>query len=408
MDSLDWGIVGLSFKGDGVKQLSEFLDMESTPGILLMVGTILALVLANSPLGGSYAALLALPFEIRVGGAGIAKPLVLWINDGLMAIFFLQVGLELKRELLEGHLSSIQRAVLPAFGALGGLAVPATIYLLFNWGNPAARSGWAIPTATDIAFALGVLALLGSRVPAGLKAFLLSVAIFDDLAAIIIIAAYYTAEVALLPLGIAAIVVAGLALLNRAGVTRSLPYLALGLVLWVAVLKSGVHATLAGVVLAMTIPARAAKGREPLLPRLEHAIHPAVVFVILPIFAFANAGVVLRGLTLADLAHPVPLGIITGLFVGKQVGIMLICWVVVRVGLAALPAGVRWRDLYGTALLCGIGFTMSIFIGSLAFDASGGDMVPGIERLGILLGSLLAGLAGYLSLRWSLRRDSTA
>ncbi len=386
-----------------MKQLSEFLEMEATPGILLMVGAILAMVLANSPLGDSYAALLALPIEVRVGAAGIAKPLLLWINDGLMAIFFLQVGMELKREVLDGHLSNVRRAVLPAFGALGGLVAPAAIYYAFNRGNSAAMSGWAVPTATDIAFALGVLSLLGKRVPAGLKAFLLSVAIFDDLAAIIIIAVYYTADVALMPLVVAAGAMGGLLALNRAGVMHSIPYLLLGAILLVAVLESGVHATLAGVALAMTIPARARAGRAPLLPRLEHAIHPVVAFAILPLFALANAGVALQGLTVADLIHPVPLGIAIGLLVGKQVGIMLVCWMVVTLRVAALPAGVRWRDLYGTALLCGIGFTMSIFIGSLAFDATS-EIAPGVERLGVLTGSLLAGLAGYLSLRSSLRR----
>ncbi len=387
-----------------MKQLSEFLEMEATPGILLMAGAILAMALANSPWGDSYAAILALPIEVRVGAAGIAKPLLLWINDGLMAIFFLQVGMELKREILDGHLSNLRQAVLPAFGAIGGLAAPAAIYLAFNRGNAAAMSGWAVPTATDIAFALGVLSLLGKRVPAGLKAFLLSVAIFDDLAAIIIIAVYYTANVALVPLVVAAVALGGLLVLNRAGVLRSIPYLLLGGVLWVAVLKSGVHATLAGVALAMTIPARARTGQEPLLPRLEHAIHPVVAFVILPLFALANAGVPLQGLTMADLIHPVPLGIAIGLLVGKQVGIMLVCWLVVQLRLAMLPAGVRWRDLYGTALLCGIGFTMSIFIGSLAFQ-EGSGIPPGVERLGILVGSLLAGLAGYVSLRSSLRRN---
>ncbi len=378
--------------------------MEATPGILLMAGAILAMALANSPWGDSYAAILALPIEVRVGAAGIAKPLLLWINDGLMAIFFLQVGMELKREILDGHLSNLRQAVLPAFGAIGGLAAPAAIYLAFNRGNAAAMSGWAVPTATDIAFALGVLSLLGKRVPAGLKAFLLSVAIFDDLAAIIIIAVYYTANVALVPLVVAAVALGGLLVLNRAGVLRSIPYLLLGGVLWVAVLKSGVHATLAGVALAMMIPARARPGQEPLLPRLEHAIHPVVAFVILPLFALANAGVPLQGLTMVDLIHPVPLGIAIGLLVGKQVGIMLVCWLVVQFRMAMLPAGVRWRDLYGTALLCGIGFTMSIFIGSLAFQ-EGSGIPPGVERLGILVGSLLAGLAGYVSLRSSLRRN---
>ncbi len=388
-----------------LKPLQDFLRLEAAGGLLLMAATAVALVAANSPLAGPYAALLDLPLEFRIGGFAIAKPLLLWINDGLMAVFFFLVGLELKRELIEGHLSSLRRASLPAFAALGGMLAPAALYAALNRGDPVALRGWAIPTATDIAFALGVLSLLGSRVPSALKAFLLSVAIFDDLGAIIVIALFYTDGLSLLSLAVAAVLVLGLAGLNRAGVTRPAAYLLIGVPLWVAVLKSGVHATLAGVVVAMFIPLRARPGSpaaapapEPLLRRLEHALHPWVAFGVLPVFAFANAGVPLAGLSLADALHPVPLGIAGGLFVGKQIGVLAMSGLAVRLGLASRPDGVGWRQLYGTALLCGVGFTMSLFIASLAFE-QGGPAYSGAERLGILGGSLLSGLAGYVVLR---------
>ncbi|MGE3191035.1 MAG: Na+/H+ antiporter NhaA, partial [Vicinamibacterales bacterium] len=353
-------------------------------------------------LAGYYGGLLDLPFEIRLGGAGIAKPLLLWINDGLMAVFFFLVGMELKREVVEGHLSSLRRASLPAFAAIGGMAAPAALYAALNWGDPGAMRGWAIPTATDIAFALGVLSLLGPRVPTALKAFLLSVAIFDDLGAIVVIALFYTASLSTLSLVLAAAFTLGLAVLNRLGVTRPAAYILLGIPLWVAVLKSGVHATLAGVVLAMFIPLRQAEGEsEPLLRRLEHALHPWVAFGVLPVFAFANAGVPLAGLSLADTLQPVPLGIVLGLFFGKQAGILLLCWLGVRFRLADLPEGVGWRQLHGAALLCGIGFTMSLFIASLAFGP-GDSPYQGLERLGILLGTATCGISGYLLLRTAL------
>ncbi len=386
--------------------LVEFMKLEAAGGIVLVAAAALALVLANSPLGNAYLALLDTRLAVGAGGIRIAKPVILWINDGLMAVFFLVVGLELKRELLEGHLSSFRRAILPVFAAAGGMLAPAVIYAVLNAGNPAALRGWAIPTATDIAFALGVLALLGPRVPTALKAFLLSVAIFDDLGAVIVIAAFYTEKISLAALAVAAGLLLPLLALNRMGVRRLVPYLLLGVPLWVAVLKSGVHATVAGVIIALFVPLRAEdpgtgrKGSSP-LRRLEHLLHPWVAFGILPIFALANAGVPLAGLSPRDILHPVPLGIAGGLVLGKQVGILAASWLAVRLGLAALPERTGWAVLHGTAILCGIGFTMSLFIASLAFPPGAGGF-DGLERLGILLGSLLSGLGGYALLRFVL------
>jgi NhaA family Na+:H+ antiporter len=396
-----------------LKPLREFLRLEAAGGLVLMVAAALALVIANSPLAVYYAALLDLPLEVRVGTFGIAKPLLLWINDGLMAVFFFLVGMELKREVVAGHLSSLRRATLPAFAAVGGMIVPAAFYTVFNWGDSVAMRGWAIPTATDIAFALGVLSLLGKRVPTALKAFLLSVAVFDDLGAIVVIAVFYTANLSSVSLVIAALLVLGLACLNRLGVMRPGAYVLIGILLWVAVLKSGVHATLAGVVLAMFIPLRAPKGPvtspspEPLLHQLEHALHPWVAFGVLPVFAFANAGVSIVGLSISDTLHPVPLGIVSGLFLGKQIGILALCWLAARLRLASLPEAVGWRQLHGAALLCGIGFTMSLFIASLAFE-QGDTAYLGMERLGILTGTLVSGLLGYIVLRVTLGSGAKA
>ena len=381
--------------------LSWFFRLESAGGLVLMATTVLAMIVANSPARPLYEQLLGLEFSVKLGNLGLAKPLLLWINDGLMAIFFLLVGLELKRELVEGHLASVRRAILPGFAAVGGMLLPAVFYSALNWGDPAAMRGWAIPTATDIAFALGVLSLLGRGVPPALKAFLLSVAIFDDLGAVLIIAFFYTAKISLPALAVAAAVIAGLAVLNRTGVRRIAPYILFGVVLWVAVLKSGVHATLAGVAVAAFIPLRTSTSESP-LKHLEHTLHPWVAFGIMPVFAFANAGVPLAGLSLKDLLNPVPLGILTGLFLGKQIGILLFSRLAVLVGVASLPSGARWRELYGVAILCGIGFTMSLFIASLAFE-QGGLAYSGTERLGILLGSLVSGVVGYVVLKWMLR-----
>ncbi|MCC7484026.1 MAG: Na+/H+ antiporter NhaA [Burkholderiales bacterium] len=387
-----------------LRPLQEFLRLEAAAGLVLMAAAALAMIVANSPLERYYAALLDVTAEIRIGDYGLAKPLLLWINDGLMALFFFLVGMELKRELAEGHLSSLRQAILPAFAAAGGMAVPAAIYCAFNWGDPAALKGWAIPTATDIAFALGVLSLLGARVRARLKVFVLSVAIFDDIGAIIVIAAFYTDQLSVAALGFAGMMVAVLAALNVAGVARPAAYLLAGVALWVAILKSGAHATLAGVVLGFFIPMRAGPapegGCEPGGPlhRLTHALHPWIAFGVLPVFAFANSGVTLPEFTAGNVLHPVPMGIVAGLLVGKFTGIVAASWVAVKLGAAALAPGMRWSHLAGAAVLCGIGFTMSLFIASLAFG-DGASGPPALGRLGILAGSLASGLAGYLFLR---------
>jgi NhaA family Na+:H+ antiporter len=396
-----------------LKPLRDFLQLEAAGGLVLMVAAASAVVIGNSPLAGHYAVLLDLSLEVRIGAFGIAKPLLLWINDGLMAVFFFLVGMELKREVVEGHLSSLRRASLPAFAALGGMIGPAAFYVALNWDDAAALRGWAIPTSTDIAFALGVLSLLGRRVPMALKAFLLSVAIFDDIGAIVVIAVFYTASLSAVSLVMAALLVLGLAFLNRCGVTGPGAYVLIGIALWVAVLKSGVHATLAGVALAMFIPLRVPQGTvaspspEPLLHHLEHALHPWVAFGVLPVFAFANAGVSIVGLSIRDTLHPVPLGIVGGLFLGKQIGILATCWLATRLRLASLPDAIGWWQLYGAALLCGIGFTMSLFIASLAFEQSDSAHL-GLERLGILIGTVVSGLFGYFVLRATLGSGTKA
>ncbi len=385
--------------------IARFLQQESAGGILLVAAAVFAMVLANSPLHPLYQLLIDTPVAVRVGGLEIAKPLLLWVNDGLMAIFFLLVGLELKRELLEGELASARQVALPALGALGGMAIPAACYILLNAGDATAMQGWAIPAATDIAFALGVLSLLGSRVPASLKIFLTSLAIFDDLGAIIIIALFYTSKISYGALAVAALSCAVLFVLNRRGVGRRGYYLLVGAVMWVAMLKSGVHATLAGVILAMAIPmsAEGAPGGSP-VRSLEHDLHAAVAFFILPFFAFCNAGINLHGVTVGALLHGVPLGIAVGLFVGKQVGVFGLCWLGIKMGVAELPKGCSWTAFYGTSVLCGIGFTMSLFIASLAFEESGVNLIFD-ERIGIIVGSLASGLLGYAILRNSLRSN---
>jgi len=385
-----------------IRALRNFVALESAAGILLAIAAGAALALANSPLAHLYSAFLDTPAEVRFSTFHIAKPLLLWINDGLMAVFFFLVGLEIKREVLEGELSDRRQIVLPAVAAICGMAAPALIYTMINGGDPIAQAGWAIPAATDIAFALGVLSLLGSRVPAGLKVFLLTVAILDDLGAIVIIALFYSDNLAPASFGVAGAALLALLALNRSGVVRVAPYLFVGLILWVSVLKSGVHATLAGVALAFFIPLRAGS-TEPHSPlrRLEHDLHPLVAFAILPLFAFSNSGVSLHGVTVAALLEPVPLGITAGLLVGKTIGVFLACWVTVRLGFARLPRGANWRLMLGVSVLCGIGFTMSLFIAGLAFDGAGSEYVVQ-TRLGILCGSLAAALLGYALLRASL------
>jgi NhaA family Na+:H+ antiporter len=379
--------------------MREFLKLESASGIILVMAAIVAMVLANSPLVSYYNMLIEMPVEVRVGPLQLAKPLLLWINDGLMAIFFFLVGLELKRELLEGELKQVGNVVLPAIAALGGMVVPAFIYTVLNGSNEVAMQGWAIPTATDIAFALGVLSLLGNRVPTSLKIFLVSLAIFDDMGAIVIIALFYTAEISTASLVIASICLVSLYALNRRGVAEMTPYLILGIIMWVAVLKSGVHATLAGVLLAFFIPMRDRNNPEySLLKELEHDLHGAVAFFILPLFAFANSGISLQGVGVEQLLHPVPLGIAAGLFIGKQLGVFVFCWLGIKLGLAKLPADISWSVLYGASLITGIGFTMSLFIGSLSFEQSGVNMLFD-ERLGIIVGSLLSAVSGYLVLQ---------
>ena len=380
----------------------EFIKLESASGIILILAAIMAMVIANSPLSIYYDMLIDVPVEIRVGPLELAKPLILWINDGLMAVFFFLVGLELKRELLEGQLSSWQSIILPLMGAIGGMAVPALFYVMFNWDDPVAMKGWAIPAATDIAFALGILALLGSRVPAALKIFLVSLAIFDDIGAILIIAIFYSESLSYTALVITLICLVVLFIYNRRGVSTFSPYMLVGVVMWVAVLKSGVHATLAGVLLAMFIPMRNPSdlNRSP-VRALEHDLHSPVAFVILPLFAFVNSGISLKGMGLDYLLHSVPLGIAVGLFFGKQIGVFLFCWLGVQLRLLKLPAGMNWMTLYGISLLCGIGFTMSLFIGSLAFESSGENILFD-ERLGIIIGSVLSAVAGYFVLKHTL------
>ncbi|MCB1724355.1 MAG: Na+/H+ antiporter NhaA [Gammaproteobacteria bacterium] len=389
-----------------LRAINEFLRLESAGGILLVGAAIAAMILANSPLAAGYQWILDMPVEIRVGPLQIAKPLLLWVNDGLMAVFFFLVGLELKREAIEGELSKPANIVLPAVGAVGGMLVPALIYAAINHGDAVALAGWAIPAATDIAFALGILTLLGKRIPTALKVFLVSLAIFDDIGAIIIIALFYTDGLSTSALAVAAVALVALTVFNRRHVSSMPPYIFVGLVLWVALLKSGVHATLAGVALAMFIPMRDRERPEHSpLRDLEHELHPVVAFVILPIFAFANSGIGLTGMSADFFLHPVSLGVAGGLFIGKQIGVFLFCWLTIRLGLAQLPRDVGWLGLYGAALLCGVGFTMSLFIGSLAFENVGARVFD--ERIGIVLGSLLSGIAGYVVLKTVCRGEGT-
>jgi len=373
--------------------MRRFLDSEASGGMILMGVTVIALVVANSPLSGAYFSLL----ETYVLGLSVLH----WINDGLMAVFFLLVGLEIKREMLDGQLSTWPRRMLPGIAAFGGMVVPALVYLAITWNEPHLRHGWAIPAATDIAFALGVLAILGPRVPKSLTIFLTALAILDDLGAIVIIALFYTSDLSLLMLGAAALCLAVLVAFNRFGIVSLLPYLAVGGLLWFFMLRSGIHATLAGVALALTIPLQAdpkkTRAEDAPLHRLEHALHRPVAYAVIPVFGLANAGVSLSGLSLDAILSPLPLGIAMGLFLGKQVGVYAFSYAAIRLGLADVPAGATRAQCYGVALLCGIGFTMSLFIGALAFP--GQPELGDATKIGVLMGSALSAIAGYLVLR---------
>ncbi|RMH17564.1 MAG: Na+/H+ antiporter NhaA [Gammaproteobacteria bacterium] len=385
--------------------LIDFFQKEYAGGVVLMISALLALVCANSPLQTYYSLFLDSPVELRIGALEIAKPLLLWINDGLMAIFFFLVGLELKRELLEGALSRREDIILPGIGAIGGMVVPALIYVSFNL-HSGALSGWAIPAATDIAFALGVLTLLGSRVPVSIKVFLTSLAVFDDIGAIVVIALFYTSHISMTALVVVLVCILVLIILNRMNVDTMSPYVFIGIIMWTAMLKSGVHATLAGIILAMFVPIRSFKKPDySPLKSLEHDLHPVVAFLVLPLFGFANSGINFSGVGMEQVLHPVPLGISLGLLLGKPIGIFGICWLAVRLKLTRLPLEISWKNLFGTAILCGIGFTMSLFIGSLAFEQSGDNLLFD-ERLGIIIGSLFSGIVGFLILRATLKEGT--
>jgi NhaA family Na+:H+ antiporter len=375
--------------------LRKFLKSDMGAGALLVLAAAVAMLLANSTLSGVYTGTLGTELRLGIGDVALEKTVLHWINDGLMAVFFVLVGLEIKRELLEGELSDPRRAALPVFGAIGGMVVPAAIYAFINRDSAATLSGWPIPAATDIAFAIGVLSLVRRHVAPGLRVFLLGLAIIDDLGAIILIAVLFTADISSQALSLAALCVAVLALLNRVGVVRLAPYLVVGALLWLSVLKSGVHATIAGVVIGTMIPRRS-------MPKLEHALHPWVTFGIMPLFALANAGASLEGVGLHTFTEPVALGIVLGLFLGKQFGVFAACWLAVRSGLAQLPVGSNWVTLHGVAILTGIGFTMSLFVGALAFP--GGEHDTAV-RLGVLAGSTLSAVIGCGWLILLRRRD---
>jgi len=380
--------------------IQDFIKKDSFQGVMLIFATIAALILQNSPLTTYYTGFLNTPVEIRIGALQIAKPLLLWVNDGLMAIFFLVVGLEIKREVMEGHLSSLSQAMLPGIAAVGGMLIPALVFVAFNYHDAFAMKGWAIPTATDIAFALGILSLLGKRVPVSLKIFLMALAIIDDLGAIVVIALFYTEQLSTLSITVAAVALVVLFIMNRMNVTRKAAYMIVGVILWVSVLKSGVHATLAGVALAFFIPLhiKDKNGNDiPIAHQLEHDLHYWVAFLILPLFAFVNAGVDLRGISPGGMSESVPLGIMAGLFIGKQLGVFGFSWVAIKAGWAKLPEGSNWLQLYGVSLLTGIGFTMSLFVNTLAYDDT--ELFAYADKLAILLGSFFSGLAGYMVLK---------
>jgi NhaA family Na+:H+ antiporter len=383
-----------------LKTIDNFMKKESSAGVLLILVTILALFLENSFLTDFYTKFLHTPIEVRFGGLHIAKPLLLWVNDGLMAIFFFLIGLEVKREVMEGHLSSIKQVTLPTIAAIGGMVVPALVFVFFNKGDDFAMNGWAIPTATDIAFALGILSLLGPRVPVSLKIFLMALAIIDDLGAIVIIALFYTNELSTMSITVAAIALTALLVANRMNVAAKSIYIVIGIILWISVLKSGVHATLAGVALAFMIPMNS-KDKEgnsfSMLKEMEHGLHNWVSFIILPLFAFVNAGVYLQDISLNEMSGSVPMGIMLGLFLGKQLGVFGFSFIAIKMGIASLPKDSNWLLLYGVSVLTGIGFTMSLFVDSLAFNDT--QLFHYADKLAILIGSFLSGIVGYTILK---------
>ena len=389
--------------------LKKFIQLESFAGILLVMTTLVALIVSNSALSSLYDELLNTPLVISLGTFSIDKPILLWINDGLMAIFFLLVGLEVKREILEGQLSSRDQLILPAVAALSGFAVPAIFYVIINSGHPESMNGWAIPAATDIAFALGILMLLGKRVPLALKVFLTSVAIFDDIAAIVVIAIFYSVDLSILSLLSGGFGIMVLLMLNRLGIKSLTPFILVGIVVWVCVLKSGVHATLAGFILGLTIPigtrdpSGSAQDHDSPLRYLEHALHPWVAYAIMPIFAFANAGVSFKGVDSSIVFSTVSIGIAVGLFLGKQLGVFAAIWLMIKFGLARMPKDTSWLSLYGVSLLAGIGFTMSLFIGTLAFEHGNFEHTVA-TRVGVFIGSFLSAVTGFLVLKYALNQ----
>lgn len=382
-----------------VKSFRDFIQLESSGGIVLFAMAVVALVITNSPLAGYYERLFALPLSLHLGALRLEKPLLLWINDGLMAVFFMLVGLEVKREMLEGELSSINKALLPGIAAVGGMVVPALIYVYLNWGDAAAMRGWAIPMATDIAFSLGILSLFGKRLPVSLKIFLTALAIFDDIGAIVVIAIFYTKDISIWLLAVASVLTLILFTLPRFKITSFGPYIILGALLWLCVLKSGVHATLAGILIAFAIPLKGKTPDASPLKTLENALHPWVAFGILPLFAFANAGVSLLGITKGHFMSPITLGIAGGLLIGKQIGIWGSTMLAIKLKWARMPHQATSLGIYGVSLVAGVGFTMSLFIGSLAFSSTSGAYTL-VVKMGVIGGSLLAGLLGYFILRF--------
>ena len=383
--------------------LLRLIRHEAFAGVLMMLAAALALIFANTSLSGAYYGFLNTKISLLVNDVGLAKPLLLWINDGLMAVFFFLIGLELKREMVEGRLKNPRDVMLPGVAALGGMLAPMAVFLFLTRNNPELSAGWAIPAATDIAFAVGVLALLGKRIPSSLKIFLLTLAILDDMGAILIIALFYGSGVDTGYLAMALVPLAGLIALNLRGTHRIAPFILLGAVMWYLVLKSGIHPTVAGVVTAFTIPIKDRFGKSP-LHSLEHSLHPYVVYFIAPVFALANAGIDLSGISMADVVAPLPLGIAAGLFLGKQIGVFGASFLLVKSGLASLPHGANWMMIWGISMLAGIGFTMSLFIGSLSYQ---GDAMMNMVRLGVMLGSAVAAIAGYLVLRRATRAPAT-